>query len=187
MSGEALCAGCGVVLPEFDGPTHPYIGASPACWALYGELLTYEYGELGYPECHRLTVDAYAAQHPGKREPRSIRSVATHLSGLYLVLERGFDGPAATALKNRVVEAEPGFKWLNPPATNGALTVQDVLEMRSEMPHCDAVEAWARSVWGIWEPHHSTVRDWVEDALEKVGQNNLRTPDGLPKAPQQGI
>jgi hypothetical protein len=182
MSGEALCPGCGVVLPEFDGPTHPYIGASPACWALYGELLAYEYGELGYPECHRLTVDAYAAQHPGKREPRSIRSVATHLSGLYLVLERGFDGPAATALKNRVVEAEPGFKWLNPPATNGALTVQDVLEMRSEMPHCDAVEAWASSVWGLWGLHHSTVRDWVEDALERVGQNNLRTPDGLPKA-----
>ena len=27
----------------------------------------------------------------------------------------------------------------------------------------------------------------LQDALEKVGQNNLRTPDGLPKAPQQGI
>jgi len=70
---------------------------------------------------------------------------------------------------------------------SGALTVQDVLEMRREMPHCDAVEAWARSVWDAWELHHSTVRDWVEGALEKVGQNNLRTPDGLPKAPQQGI
>ncbi len=170
MSGDALCAGCGVVLPEFDGPTHPYIGANAGCWALYGELLTHEYGELGYPECHRLTVDAYAAQHPGKREPRSIKSVGTHLSGLYLVLERGLDGPAATALKNQVLATEPGFKWLNPPATDGALTVQDVLEMRREMPHCDAIEAWGRSVWETWELNHATVRDWVEGALEKADE-----------------
>jgi hypothetical protein len=168
MSGEAPCPGCGVVLAEWGGPTHPYIASSPACWAVYGELLAHEYAELGYPECHRLTVDAYAAQHPGKREARSIRSVATHLSGLYLVLERGLDGPAATAMKNRVVATEPGFKWLNPPATNGALTVRNVLEMRQEMAHCDAIEAWGRSVWETWELHHATVRDWVESALEKA-------------------
>lgn len=170
MRGEAHCPGCGVVLPEFDGPTHPYIGANAACWALYGELLTHEYGEIGYPECHRLTVDAYAAQHPGNREPRSIKSVGTHLSGLYLVLERGLDGPAATALKNQVLATEPGFKWLNPPATDGGLTVQDVLEMRREIPHCDVIEAWGRSVWETWELHHATVRDWVEGALEKADE-----------------
>ena len=168
MSGEAPCPGCGVVLAKFDGPTHPYIGSSAACWALYGELLTHEYADLGYPECHRLTIDAYAAQHPGRREIRSIRSVATHLSGLYLVLERGLDGPAATALKNRVLATEPAFKWLQPPATDGALTIHDVLEMRTEMPHCDAIEAWARSVWGTWQLHHATVRDWVEGALDKA-------------------
>jgi uncharacterized protein DUF5946 len=169
MSGGAPCPGCGVVLPEYDGPTHPYIGASAACWELYGELLAYEYGELGYPECHRLTVDAYAVQHPGKRGPRSVQSVATHLSGLYLVLERGMDGPQATAFKNRVVAAKPGFQWLMPPG-QGALTVQDVLLMRREMTHCDAVEAWGRSVWEAWELHHQTVRGWVEAALEKVAQ-----------------
>jgi hypothetical protein len=168
MSGEAPCPGCGVVLAAYDGPIHPYIGSSPACWALYGELLAHEYADLGYPQCHRLTVDAYAVQHPGTREQRSILSVGTHLSGLYLVLERGLDGPAATALKNRVVATDPAFKWLNPPATDGALTSEDVLEMRSEMPHCDAIEAWARSVWETWELHHATVRDWVEGALDKA-------------------
>jgi hypothetical protein len=157
-----------VELPHHGGPVHPYIGASAACWALYGELLTYEYADLGYPTCHRLTVDAYAVQHPGRREQRTITSLGTHLSGLYLVLERGLDGPAATAMKNRVVSAEPGFTWLTPPGSGSALTVQDVLEMRRQMRHCDAIEAWARSVWGSWALHHSTVRDWVEGALEKV-------------------
>jgi hypothetical protein len=156
------------VLPDYDGPTHPYIGANAACWALYGELLAHEYAELGYPECHRLTVDAYAAQHPGRREPRSIQSVGTHLTGLYLVLERGLEGPTATALKNRVIETKPRFMWLNPPRTASAITVQDVLEMRRAMPHCDAIEAWARSVWQAWELHHATVREWVEGALERA-------------------
>jgi hypothetical protein len=168
MSGGAPCPGCGVDLPDYDGPTHPYIGANAACWALYGELLAHEYAELGYPECHRLTVDAYAAQHPGRREPRSIQSVGTHLTGLYLVLERGLDGRTATAQKNRVLATQPRFMWLNPPSTAGAITVQDVLEMRRATPHCDAVEAWARSVWQAWELHHETVREWVERALERA-------------------
>ncbi len=49
-------------------------------------------------------------------------------------------------------------------------TVQDVLEMRNEVAHCDAIEAWARSVWDAWGIHHDTVRGWVEGALEKVEQ-----------------
>lgn len=158
------------MLPEYDGLTHPYIGANAACWALYGELLAHEYAELGYPECHRLTVDAYAVQHPGTRESRSIQSVGTHLSGLYLVLERGLDGPAATAMKNRVLATGPRFVWVSPPHPDSALTVKDVLSMRREMPHCDAIEAWARSVWDAWELHHETVQGWVEVALEKVEQ-----------------
>jgi hypothetical protein len=155
---------------EFDGPIHPEIGASAACWALYGELLAHEYGEMGYPECHRLTVDAYAVQHPGARGPKAITSLGTHLSGLYLVLERDLDGPAATALKNRVAASEPGFAWLNPPGANGALNVKDVLALRKEMRHCEAIEAWARSVWEAWEIHHQTVAGWVEGALDTAPQ-----------------
>src|SRR5436190_1879442 len=41
------CIGCGVLTPDADGPTHPYLGASPGCWAVYGEVLAREYGE--YP------------------------------------------------------------------------------------------------------------------------------------------
>ena len=168
MSVGAPCPGCGVVLTEYEGPTHPYIGASAACWALYGELLAHEYAEIGFPECHRLTVDAYAVQHPGRRNARSIKTLGSHLCGLYLVLDRRLDGPAATALKNRVVAADPGFVWLNAPRPDRALTVADVLEMRREIGHTPAIEAWAQSVWEGWKIHHGAVRDWVEGTLEKV-------------------
>ena len=85
----AACPGCGLVLPARDGPAHPYIGASPACWALFGELLAREYADPRYRRVHRTTVDAYATQHPGVPERRSVQSVALHLAGLLLVFEEG--------------------------------------------------------------------------------------------------
>ena len=91
MDHDALipCAGCGAIVPNTDGPTHRYIGASPGCWQRYGQLLAREYGEYAYPDEHRLTVDAYAVQHPGVPGKQSSQSVAVHLMSLCLVLERG--------------------------------------------------------------------------------------------------
>lgn len=42
------CDDCGVTLPAVEGPTHAYLGASPACWALYGEVLAREYSDPAY-------------------------------------------------------------------------------------------------------------------------------------------
>jgi hypothetical protein len=38
--GSRLAPGCGLVLPLHSGPTHAYVGASPACWAFHGRLPT---------------------------------------------------------------------------------------------------------------------------------------------------
>jgi len=89
--------GCGGIFPDTDGPTHLYLGSSPGCWAVYSDVLAKEYGEYRYPEVHRLTVDAYAVQHPGTPSRRSIQSVAVHLISLYLMFERGLDAQKATA------------------------------------------------------------------------------------------
>ena len=76
------CFGCGALVPKKNGPTHQYIGASPGCWEIFGEVLAKEYEEYDYPPVHRLTVDAYAAQHPGTPSKKSIQSVAIHVIGL---------------------------------------------------------------------------------------------------------
>ncbi|MGH2615999.1 MAG: DUF5946 family protein, partial [Thermomicrobiales bacterium] len=83
----ARCPGCGALTDEGDGPTHPYFGSSPGCWAIYGEVLAREYEEFDYPPIHRLTVDSYAVQHPDETSPLATQSVALHLAGLHLVLE----------------------------------------------------------------------------------------------------
>lgn len=66
------CIGCGAAVPSTDGPTHAYIGASPGCWACYGQVLTKEYSDYRFAPVHRLTVDTYAVQHPGKPERRAM-------------------------------------------------------------------------------------------------------------------
>ena len=91
-STEAVaCVGCGAVLSAPDGPTHGYLGVSPGCCAVYGEVLAKHYSDYRLGPLHRLTVDAYSVQHPGNRERRTIKSVAGHLIGLYVTLERGYD------------------------------------------------------------------------------------------------
>ncbi len=154
------CPGCARPYPPVHGPTHPYIGASPACWAVYGEVLAREYGEFGYPEVHRLTVDAYAAQHPGTPSRQSIQSVAVHLIGLHLTLDRGLPAAAVTAAIGRGV-ARGGFVWLTPPSPLGEVVVADVLAAADLADHTRRVHAWATSVWSAWACHADTIRVWA--------------------------
>jgi len=155
------CIGCGALVPRSDGPTHPYIGASPGCWAVFGEVLAKQYGEYRYPAVHRLTVDAYAVQHPGTPSRKSIQSVAVHLVSMYLVLERGFDARRATAAMRRVLAAGRAFTWLEPPELWGGLTILDVREAQGLEEHTARVRRWARSVWEAWADYHEVVREWA--------------------------
>jgi len=153
------------MVSDIDGPIHDYLDASPGCWERYGEILAREYGEYGYPEVHRQTVDAYAIQHPGvparsARDPRAIQSLAVHLISLYLVLECGLPARAATEGMRRVLRNRERFHWLQPPASLGEMTVVDVLQAENLAEHEVLVRRWAQSAWDAWTPHHSTVRCW---------------------------
>ena len=157
------CIGCGAPVPDSHGPTHPYIGASPGCWAVFGEVLAKEYGEYGYPAVHRLTVDTYAVQHPGTPSRQSIQSVAVHLIGLYLALERGREPHVITEALGRAVQrGRSEFVWLEPPASQGSVTVLDIVRAGDLAEHQALVGHWARLVWAAWAAHHATVRSWAE-------------------------
>lgn len=164
-AAASACPGCGLVLDANDGPTHPYLGASAACWALYGELLAREFGPLDYPPEHRLTMDAYAVQHPGVPERRSVQSVAVHLMSLCLVLERGLAPERATPVLGRLPKKDLDLRWLEPPRPNGTLTLRTPLEAAAGEEHARAVEAWARDVWEAWSAHHDTARGWLDAAF----------------------
>ncbi len=158
------CPGCGLRLAASDGPVHAYIGASAACWALYGRALERAYAD---PACRivlQLAVDAYACQHPGDPARRPAQSVGLHLMTLCMVLEDGAD-PREGPQLHRSMVARPSFDWLEPPPERGEVTVAVFLDAPNADAYVRAAWSWARDVWRAWEPHHGTVRAWIAPSL----------------------
>lgn len=79
--------GCSGIFEPFEGPTHRYMISSPACWEWFGRVLAREYSHPTLLPTHRLSVDAYAAQHPGSDSRRAIQSVGLQLARLGIQLE----------------------------------------------------------------------------------------------------
>lgn len=165
MAAPSTCPGCGLVRASAATLTHGYIGASPACWELYGEVLVREYGAYAAHANHRIGVDAYAAQHPGEPGSQSTHSVAMHLMRLCLVFERGMRPEAGRAVAPRLLSQPAGVAWLQPPRDRGAITVADVAAAGNLAEHERRVGEWGRSVWEAWAPHHATVRRWLDEVL----------------------
>jgi hypothetical protein len=156
------CFSCGALVSDMEGPTHKYLLASPGCWALYGEILARDYGEYNYPPVHRLVVDAYAVQHPGKPMRQAIQSVAVHLIGLYLSLERAMGAKDVTRAIGRATEFSDGFIWLDPPKSMGPITAVQVAKTASLEEYDRLGKDWARSAWEAWASHHAQIRKWSQ-------------------------
>ena len=160
MSDVEVCPGCGAGVPREEGPTHRYLLAAPACWRTYGEVLARRIEAAAVPP-DRYPVDAYAIQHPGVPGPQSSQSVLTHLVSLGLMFERGATARAATQAMATLIAANKGkFRWLEPPASVGHLTVVDVATADSDGELDRLVTEWALSAWHAWSPHYKTVRQF---------------------------
>lgn len=157
------CPGCGALVPGGDGPTHRYIGASPGCWAIYGEVTARGYAEAGLLDDRMLTVNTYAVQHPGLPSPQSVQSVAVHLIGLYLVLERDFSRPRTLDAVRRAADGSAIFRWLDPPVYRYPLTILDVHRALGAIAYQQTLWAWARVTWEGWAAHQSLVRAWAAE------------------------
>lgn len=175
------CPGCGALLPRADGPTHRYIGASPACWAIYSALLA-----GGTPEVEILTpppipatrtvpgiaagellVDAYAAQHPGEPSPQAIQSVAVHLLALHGVLERGVGPGKALWIRLRAVRERGVFRWLDPPSFRDTLTVVHVAGAEPAERGARMAE-YVASVYEVWAAaYEETIAGWYVRFVER--------------------
>jgi hypothetical protein len=158
MNKKIKCYGCGAPVEDIEGPVHRYVGAPAGCWKIFTEVLAKEYSDyILLEQTHRLTVDAYAVQHPGKPSRQAIQSVNVHLMRLYLGLEKNITGKEANDAMKKIAGRKHNFTWLTPPELNGTITVIDVSKAGSLEEHKRLVKKWARSVWDAWKEHHEKV------------------------------
>jgi hypothetical protein len=149
------CMWCHGEFDDVKGVVHEYIESTPGCWAAYSKLLSLEYEN--YPvlgNIHRLTVDTYAAQHPGKPSKRSIQSVWGHLVAMYFFLDKGMDGERTRSRLGRFVQSNPDLVWLSPPDFSRCITVAYPLSAQGTDDHVKKVMEWGRSVYQSWMRIH---------------------------------
>ena len=158
------CYGCKAVIKNINGPKHSYIGSDAGCWDIFCTVLAKEYTEYNELwQTHRLTVDTYAAQHPGNPGRKEIQSVFIHLTRLYLQLEKGLTGKHANDVMLNISKFKEQFVWLDPlPDFSGTMNIADIAEAKNIAEHKKAVERWAIDVWNAWECHHDNIRYFVE-------------------------
>jgi Family of unknown function (DUF5946) len=94
---------------------------------LRDKLWFYTLAQTGPSFLHQYTVDAFAAQNATQAD-KPIKVVFA-LVGLYLHLERGFDGRQVQRAHLQLAERNPRRSWAMPrlPKERGAVRVADVL------------------------------------------------------------
>ena len=158
---DSVCPGCGLRMPErrqssYDG----YYHCSTECWDVYAEVLGAEFGDaVLFGQVHQLTVDAYAAQHAGGRHRD--KSVAIHLAGLYLMLERGVRPTSVPPLFQELAAKVSVWPHFPPPEVDWSVTVCDVALAGSSEEHADRSREWAATVWRGWSEHHDEIARFV--------------------------
>ncbi len=166
------CFACGAKSLNIEGESHKYMLSSPGCWAMYCEVLEKEYSDFRLARSHNYTVDAYACQHPGKKEvSQAYKSVGIHLCSLHMYFHHGMDVAEGGNFKNKFSQynKEHDFiHWLEPPSSLGPITVFDLWNMENEEAHLDISKEWAHSTWKAWQEHLSTIEMWVQDFLSST-------------------
>jgi hypothetical protein len=174
----APCPGCGALFPPYDGPTHRYVGASAACWALLNwSVLTHnpEVTELllrtsrtpepaaAIPQCvdaslDALFGDAYAVQHHGDESPQAVQSVAIHLLNVYGIVAGKTTRPGWAL--GRAVRKKGVFHKLKPPPLGRALTIRHLFSGEGVLIPATRTQ-YVLSVYKAWMSlHRSTVEGW---------------------------
>ena len=162
------CVGCQAPvpdLPESYGPEHRYIGASPGCWFIFGEVRAALMNAPYEVKVRGLLTDTYMVQHPGVASRQSIQSVARHLLGLYCALECEMPFDKTTKAMQRAPVDQ--FIWLTAPQAFGPMTIVDIVQSSNATQRVARIERWAYTTWEAWKDHHQTMRSWAARSFSR--------------------
>ena len=162
---KTQCPGCGASFEEIDGPVHGYMDGTPACFAFFNQVLACEYSDPALLSTHRLSVDTYAVQHPGRaRTTQQIQSVGLHLARLGLQLDRPIPPKETNDVMLGLGRHKHSLEYIDPPS-RFQMTVADVVGYAGSSEHSNKVREWARSTWEDWSDHHNYIMNWATERL----------------------
>ena len=151
------------MLNSIDGPTHEYMKSSPACFAMFGDILAAEYSDPTLLDTHRITVDTYAVQHPGESASRrEIQSVGLHLARLMLQLESTIPPKETNDVMLRLGPHKQTLNYLESP-TQFTMTIANVHPFIGTNRHSSMVRNWALATWNDWHLHHEYIKNWTDN------------------------
>lgn len=130
--------------------------STAGCWSSYSDLLAREYeNPVLFGSVHRLTVDAYALQHPGDvSDRRAIQSVWVHYAALHLAFEH----------KRPLADIPPVMQKL----AGGYFPPLPTIPAYFAVTHVDVIA-------GPVENHAALVRDWAHCAYDAWSALNQPT------------
>jgi hypothetical protein len=148
------CSGCGRAVA----------GGTAGCRAQFEALVGRDFSDPRFFATHRLFVDVYALQHPDEY-CRSAKSLAAHLGGLCLILEREASMATGGGALRDWLDGPRALDKPTIPASRGATTLADLLAIDDPAAWREAVRRWAETVWDAWRGLHPIARHWVTEAL----------------------
>ena len=152
-----VCEDCGAAVEE----------GRAGCLRIFEEIIARDFSDYRYGRVHRLTVDAYALQHPD-RYMRSGKSFAAHLTGMCAAVE-GEDASAVNQLVQKWLSTNPRVdKPAHIPERRGGLTIIHVRDAVDADEHVRRIREWAREVWGAWSEHHGLARRLIDEAASQI-------------------
>ena len=152
---EQLCAECGLRTAAGE----------PSCPELRDRLFARDFEQPAlFGKHHRLAVDSYCVQH--SPYVRSAKSLAAHLCGLCVALERG-DNRELQAGLQRWLSTNPRLDKPALPTFRGDLTIAHVSGIEDPVAYGAAVEEWARSAWKAYGPLQERARQWLDMSVHR--------------------
>lgn len=125
----------------------------------YHELCSYSMTRQDADFIHQHVVDAFAAQD-AKPEDKPIR-LAFALAGLYLHVERGFNGRQVQ--KAHMVMARNRKSWprFEIPDTRGDIDARHILSAEKQR-WPELIHSWAESVWRAYADQRDRVKNLLD-------------------------
>lgn len=151
MLMEPPCAGCG------------WQGGGPACRARFEEAIARDFSDPAFFATHRMLVDVYSLQHPDDF-CASAKSLAAHLVGLCLILERGTSAAEGAPFLRRWLDGPASLVKPALPADRGKMVLADLDGIEAPNAWRSAVQSWGEQVWEAYADLHAVARRWADEA-----------------------